>query len=230
MINQQEKRPLSVESAVQFTHTGKTIHGYLLQRQGRHHFAQVVDTEERTWKVPESALKLSGGVRLATIITRHDRERADYRVGDAVTFTSPDGPRCGGDCEAQSEECKGTLQRDMLEYLLWPTPQGGKGKREERCGEAERRRGNGQAVDGRAGAHGLDSRVRRAQETPWPLPLPRRHDPDQPHPCPGGKRGADPGHRDPRDRPRDCGIRGRPWTAVEGNSTANRGNTTGEDL
>ena len=95
MTNHQEKRPLSVGSAVQFTHKGKTIHGHLLQRQGRRRFAQVVDTEERTWKVPESALKNSGRARLATIITRHDRERADYRVGDAVTFTSPEGPRCG---------------------------------------------------------------------------------------------------------------------------------------
>ena len=95
MINQHEKRPLSVGSAVQFTHKGKTIYGHLLQRQGRHHFAQVVDTEEQTWKVPESELKHSGGARLATIITRHDRESADYRVGDAVTFTSPNGPRRG---------------------------------------------------------------------------------------------------------------------------------------
>ena len=95
MINQPEKRPLSVGSAVQFTHKGKTIHGHLLQRQGRRRFAKVVDAEEQTWKVPESALKHSGGARLATIITRHDRERADYRVWDEVTFTSPDGPRRG---------------------------------------------------------------------------------------------------------------------------------------
>ena len=95
MINQQEKRQLSVGSAVQFTHKGKTIHGYLLQRQGQRRFAQVIDREERTWKVPESALKHSGGARLATIVTRYDRESADYRVGDEVTFTSPDGPRRG---------------------------------------------------------------------------------------------------------------------------------------
>ena len=102
MINQQEKRPLSVGSAVQFTHKGKTIHGHLLQRQGRRRFAQVVDTEERTWKVPESALKHSGGARLATIVTRHDKARADYRVGDEVTFTSPDGPRRGVNANASS--------------------------------------------------------------------------------------------------------------------------------
>ena len=95
MTNQQEVHSLSVGSAVQFTHKGKTIHGHLLQRQGRRRFAKVVDAEEQTWKVPESALKHSGGARLATIITRHDRERADYRVGDEVTFTSPDGPRRG---------------------------------------------------------------------------------------------------------------------------------------
>ena len=95
MINQQGARPLSVGSAVQFTHKGKTVHGHLLQRQGRRRFANVVDSEERTWKVPESALKHSGGARLATIITRHDKARADYRMGDEVTFTSPDGPRRG---------------------------------------------------------------------------------------------------------------------------------------
>ena len=33
-----------------------------------------------------------------------------------------------------------------------------------------------------------------------------------------------------RDRTRDRGTRGWPWTAVEGNSTANRGNTKGDDL
>ena len=95
MTNQQEVHPLSIGSAVQFTHKGKTIHGHLLQKQGRHRFAKVIDTEEQTWKIPESALKHWGGARLATIVTRHDKARADYRVGDEVTFTSPDGPRCG---------------------------------------------------------------------------------------------------------------------------------------
>ena len=95
MINQPEEHPLSIGSAVQFTHKGKTIHGHLLQRPGRNRFAEIVDTQERTWKVPESALKHSGGARLATIITRHDKARADYRVGDEVTVTSPDGPRRG---------------------------------------------------------------------------------------------------------------------------------------
>ena len=81
MTNQQEEHPLSIGSAVQFTHKGKTIHGHLLQKQGRHRFAKVIDTEEQTWKIPESALKHWGGARLATIVTRHDKARADYRVG-----------------------------------------------------------------------------------------------------------------------------------------------------
>ena len=100
MINQPEERPRSIGSAVQFTHKGKTIHGHLLQRQGRRRFAKVVDTAERTWNVPESMLKPSGGARRATIITRHDNARADYRVGDTVTFTSPDGVWCEKTAEA----------------------------------------------------------------------------------------------------------------------------------
>ena len=86
MFNQQEERPLSIGSAVQFTHKGETIPGHLLQRQGRRRFAKVIDTEERIWTVPESALKHSGGSeRRATMVTRHDKARADYRVGDEVT-------------------------------------------------------------------------------------------------------------------------------------------------
>ena len=95
MLNQQQKRPLSIGSAVEFTHKRETIHGHLLQRQGRGRFARVIDTEEQIWKVPESVLKHSGGARRALVVTRHDKARADYRVGDKVTFTSPDGPRCG---------------------------------------------------------------------------------------------------------------------------------------
>ena len=48
MLNQQEERSLFIGSAVQFTHKGETIHGHLLQRQGRRRFAKIIDTEERT--------------------------------------------------------------------------------------------------------------------------------------------------------------------------------------
>ena len=34
MINQPEECPLSIKSAVQFAHKGKTIHGHLLQKAG----------------------------------------------------------------------------------------------------------------------------------------------------------------------------------------------------
>ena len=95
MLHRQEERPLSIGSAVQFTHQGETIHGHLLQRQGRRRFARVIDAEERTWRVPESALQHSGGARRATMVTRCDIARVDYRVGDEVTFARPDGPRRG---------------------------------------------------------------------------------------------------------------------------------------
>ena len=193
MINQPEERPLSIGSAVQFTHKGKTIHGHLLQRQGRRRFAKVVDTAEQTWNVPESMLKPSGGARRATIITRHDNARADYRVGDKVTFTSPDGPRRGEIVKFNPKSAKVRCEETGWNVSYGLLHRAGRESSEERCGEAERRRGNGEAVDGRAGAHGLDARVRRGQETPWRLSFPTPRDLDQPRPCPGGKRGADPG-------------------------------------
>ena len=45
MLNQQEERSLSIGSAVQFTHKGETIHGHLLERQGRRR------GETETWRV-----------------------------------------------------------------------------------------------------------------------------------------------------------------------------------
>ena len=230
MTNQQEERPLSIGSAVQFTHKGKTIHGHLLQRQGRSRFAKVVDTEERTWRVPGVSVKALG--RSTTSHDNHAARQSTRRLprGGRGDVHKSRRTRAWRDREAQPEERKGTLRRDMLERLLWTTPQGGRGKHEKRRRAAERRRGNGSAADGRAWAHGLDPRVYRGQEAPWRLPFPTPRDPDQPHPCPGGKRGADPGHRAARDRTRDYGTRSWPWTAVEGNGTANRGNAKGEGL
>ena len=229
MTNQQEERPLSIGSAVQFTHKGKTIHGHLLQRQGRSRFAKVVDTEERTWRVPESALKHSGGARLATIITRHDKARADYRVGDEVTFTSPDGPGRG--------------------EIVKLNPKSAKVRCKETCWNISygllHRAGGESARNGAEWLNGVAGMARRLMDehglTGWTLAFIeakkrlgdchfQHRDPDQPRPCPGGKRGADPGHRAARDRTRDYGTRGWPWTAVEGNGAANRSNAKSEGL
>ena len=135
MLNQQGERSLSIGSAVQFTHKGETIHGHLLQRQGGRRFAKIIDTEERTWKAPESALKHSGGARRATMVTRHDKARADYRVGDEVTFTSRDGPRRGEIVKLNPKRAK-----VRCEETCWNVPYGllrGAGKESARNG-AER--------------------------------------------------------------------------------------------
>lgn len=119
MLGQQKERPLSIGSAVQFTHKGETIHGHLLQRQGRRSRAKVIDTEERTWRVPEAALKHSGGERRPTIVTRHDEARSDYRVGDKVTFTSRDGPRRGEIVKLNPKRAK-----VRCEKTCWNVPYG----------------------------------------------------------------------------------------------------------
>lgn len=119
MPDQQEESLLSIGSAVQFTHKGKAIRGHLLQRQGRRRFAKVIDTEERTWNVPEAALKHSGGERRSTIVTRHDEARSDYRVGDKVTFTSRDGPRRGEIVKLNPKRAK-----VRCEKTCWNVPYG----------------------------------------------------------------------------------------------------------
>ncbi len=119
MPDQQKQSLLFIGSAVQFTHKGKTIRGHLLQRQGRLRFAKVIDTEERTWNVPEAALKHSGGERRSTIVTRHDEARSDYRVGDKVTFTSRDGPRRGEIVKLNPKRAK-----VRCEKTCWNVPYG----------------------------------------------------------------------------------------------------------
>ena len=46
MTKQRDPRLLSTGSAVRFNHNGMTIHGHLLQRQGRRRFAKVIDNQE----------------------------------------------------------------------------------------------------------------------------------------------------------------------------------------
>ena len=91
MPDRQEVPTLSIGSAVRFTHGGTTIHGHLLQRQGRRRFAKVIDPEGRIWRIAESALKDTGRARRATMVTPQDEARADRRVGEEVTFPGPGG-------------------------------------------------------------------------------------------------------------------------------------------
>ena len=95
MAERREEQPLSVGAAVRFTHGGRTIEGHLLRRQGRRRLATVIDGAERLWKVSEAALTPSGGARRATMVTRDDEARAQWRVGDRVAFASTDGARRG---------------------------------------------------------------------------------------------------------------------------------------
>ena len=147
-------------------------------RQGRRRFARVIDTDERIWKVPESVLKHSGGARRAMVITRHDKARADYRMGDEVTFTSPDGLRCGEIVKLNPKTAK-----VRYEETSWNVPYGllrRSGGENVRNGaeRAERRCRNGSAANGRAWSHGLDPRVCRGQGASWRLPFPKLRDPD----------------------------------------------------
>ena len=118
MLNQQQEHPLSIGSAVQFTHKRETIHGHLLQRQGRRRLARVIDAEERIWKVPESVLKHSGGARRAMMVTRHDKARADYRVGGRGDVHKLRRTKAWRDREAQPDGSEGALRKDMLERPL----------------------------------------------------------------------------------------------------------------
>ena len=231
MLNQQEERPLSIGSAVQFTHKGETISGHLLQRQGRRRFAKVIDTEERIWKVPESALKHSGGTRRATMVTRYDKVRADYRVGDEVTFTSRGRTKAWRDREAQPRR----EQRYAVKRHAGTSPMACSawaGKESARNG-AERLNGVAGMARRLMDDHGL---------TGWTLAFVEakrrlgdchfRHRViriSRTHALGGSK-----------EQIRDtvlheiahaiAGRRGGPWTAVEGNGTANRSNTKGEGL
>ena len=72
------------------------------------------------------------------MVTRHDKARADYRVGDEVTFTGPDGPRHGKIVKLNPKRAK-----VRCEETCWNVPYGllrGAGKESARNG-AERLNG-----------------------------------------------------------------------------------------
>ena len=95
MRDGEERTPLPIGTAVRFAHEGRTVHGHLLQRQGRRRLAGVVDAGQRIWRVPETALQASGRAPRTTMVTRHDEARAAWRVGDEAAFAGPDGPMRG---------------------------------------------------------------------------------------------------------------------------------------
>ena len=117
--NPQDESPLTIGSAVRFTHKGETIDGHLLQPQGRSRFAKVIDTKDRIWKVPASELEHSGRARRTTMVTRHDEARAGYRVGDEVTFTGPAGPSRGEIVKLNPKSAK-----VRCEETFWNVPYG----------------------------------------------------------------------------------------------------------
>ena len=95
MVDGRDSEALTVGDAVRFSHRGQTVHGHILRRQGRQQFATVIDEADRLWKVTETILTPSGRPRRATMLTPQDAARARWRVGDRVTFASPDGAQHG---------------------------------------------------------------------------------------------------------------------------------------
>ena len=128
MINQPEERPLSIGSAVQFTHQGNTIHGHLLQRQGRRRFAKIVDTEGADLERPGVSVTALG--RSATSHDNHAARQSTCCLprGGRGDVHKSRRTKAWFDREAQPEERTGTLRKDMLERLLWLTSAGREGK------------------------------------------------------------------------------------------------------
>ncbi len=189
MRDRNEGPPLSIGSAVRFIYRGKTIHGHVLEQQGRRRFAKVIDAEQRTWRVPEAVLTASGEARRATMVTHHDEARAAWRVGDEVTFSGAGG-------SPRSEMLRGKIvklnpkkAKVRCGDACWAVPyallHATEGKNARNGAERLNAVAAMARVDGRARALGLDPRLRRGRQTPWRLQFSGPHDPYQPCPCPG---------------------------------------------
>ena len=143
------------------------------------------------------------------VVTRHDKARADYREGDAVAFTRPDGPGCGEIVKLNPKTAK-----VRCEETYWNVSYG-----------LLRRSGGENARNGAERLNGVAGMARRLTDkhglTGWTLAF-----------VEAKRRLGDCHyrHRAARDCTRDRGTRGGPWTAVEGNGPANRSNAKGEDL
>jgi len=132
MGGDKERPSLSIGCAVRFDHEGETVHGHLLERQGRRRFARVIDAGERIWRVPEAALTDSGRARRATMVTRQDLARAAWRVGDEVTFASADGPMRGEIAKLNPKRAR--VRRGPAEWHVPYHLLRGAGERSERNG------------------------------------------------------------------------------------------------
>ena len=87
------QRPLRIGDAVRFATRGQTVHGHLLEGQRSRRFSKIIDADDRIWKVPKTDLTAATGhPRRAVIITPNNETRAALRLGDAVTFQTPEGP------------------------------------------------------------------------------------------------------------------------------------------
>ena len=117
-----DDQALSIGDAVRFSHRGRTVHGHLLRRQGRRRLATVIDADEGLWKVSEAALSPSGRARRATMLTPQDAARAQWRVGDRVTFASTDGALRG-----KIVKLNPTQARVRAGRSLWNVPYAGLG-------------------------------------------------------------------------------------------------------
>ena len=157
MTEGQEEKQLSVGAAVRFTRGRRTIDGHLLRRQGRRRLATVIDGDDRLWKVAESALTPSDGIRRTTLVTRDDAARARWRVGDRVAFTTRDGPRQG-----RIAKLNATQARVRSGRIWWNVPYRGlsdEGGAEGRPGErkgAERLTGIAAKARGLMDENGLE--------------------------------------------------------------------------
>ena len=228
MRDKHEKTPLSIGAAVRFTHEGKTIHGHLLERQGRRRFAKVIDDGERTWRVPEAALTVTGEARRATMVTRHDEARAAWRVGDAVTFTGSGGPMRGEIAKLNPKRAK--VRRGKT---FWNVPYGQLRREEADAARNGAERLNAVAATARRlmDGHGLvdwtlafvesGRRLGDCNYRDRVIRIGRAH-------RPGGVRRTDPGHRAARDRARDRRSQGGPRAAVEGHGAADRRDAQGQ--
>ena len=156
MAERQGERALSIGDAVRFSHRGQTIHGHLLRRPGRRRLATVIDADETLWKVSEAVLKPSGRARRATMLTPQDAARARWRVGDRVTFASPDGALQGKIVKLNPTQARVRAGRSLWNVPYAGLRDAGTGKGRLRNG-AERLTSIAAMARGLMDEHGLDA-------------------------------------------------------------------------